>query len=675
MSDRTLSQPQQEIPAGHLPEDRSERNPPQGGRQVAWHDGDHVNVRTLPRPAYSFSGGDREETLPVDILGRVPHHALVSPASPSSADEVPRGGFMPTPGPPPQCVGDGDHPAWARDTHHLIGHGPGICHVLEDVGRIGDVEGPRRKRQCGPTRLYGPRARRSAMQSHLTRIRIYSHVRRPTLTEGISEVARATPHVEEKGSGERMECRYLPSRIRGQLPVEAIGVGLLREERGEEPHRAAPGRLERRRHLTRGKPLGAFEAREGRRRGGHLLTLPQDHASTRESWRTYGEPVHIVVLNWRDTANPEGGGSEVYIEKLARRWARDGHRVTLVCASHRGAPALEVRDGVRFVRVGSKLTVYSRARSLLRQGALGSVDVVVDTQNGIPFFARYATPTPTVILVHHVHREQWPVVYDPLRAKVGWFVESVASPRAFRGSHYVAVSDATRRELIQQGVDPDSITVVHNGAEEVSPSGLPPDPTPRVLVLGRLVPHKRVEHVIVAASLLRTAHPGLSIAVVGSGWWSDQLRAAAAAHGVDDIVEFTGQVSEEEKARQIDRAWVLALPSLKEGWGLVVMEAATRGVPAIAYSDAGGVCESIVDGVTGRLVHGGEQEFTAALDALLRDHRVRHRLGDQARQRSSEFSWDASAKKFAAVLTQAATEPRSARTSWWSRIRRRGHPR
>ena len=386
--------------------------------------------------------------------------------------------------------------------------------------------------------------------------------------------------------------------------------------------------------------------------------------------------MHIVVLNWRDTANPEGGGSEVYIEQLAIRWARSGHRVTIVCAAHDRAPRLEDRDGVRFLRVGSKLTVYSQARRLLRRGTLGHVDVVVDTQNGIPFFAVYATSAPTVVLVHHVHREQWPVVYDPVRARVGWFVESVVAPRALHGSAYVAVSDATRRELIEQGVEADDITVVHNGTEPPAMSGSPRDPSPRILVLGRLVPHKRVEHVIVAAARIRERHPGLTVAVVGDGWWAEQLHEGAVAHGVADIIEFTGYVSDEEKARQLDRAWVLALPSLKEGWGLVVMEAASRGVPTVAYADAGGVAESVVDGQTGVLVRGTEDAYAGALNSLLADTPRRVAMGENARRRSADFSWEASADAFMKVLEAAAGRPEAPdQVSWSSRIRRRARRR
>lgn len=408
------------------------------------------------------------------------------------------------------------------------------------------------------------------------------------------------------------------------------------------------------------------------------MTLPQADRPTWATSTTYRVAVHIVVLNWRDTANPEGGGSEVYIEHLARRWVTGGHRVTLVCAAHERGHALEDSDGLRIVRVGSKLTVYSQARKLLRRGALGHVDVVVDTQNGIPFFAAWAANAPTVVLVHHIHREQWPVVYDPVRARVGWWLESVVSPRVHRGHAYVAVSEATRRELMSQGVDGDDITVVHNGTQALAECGVSRDPQPRILVLGRLVPHKRVEHVIVSAAQLRHRHPNLTVAVVGDGWWAPQLRRAAWDHGVDDIVEFTGHVDEAEKARQVARAWVLALPSLKEGWGLVVMEAASCGVPAVAYADAGGVSESIADGETGVLVSGGEREFAAALDLLMSDEPLRDAMGRMARARSQRYSWDASAEKFEGVLRRAVQAQGSgsdrARPNWWSRRRRTAYP-
>jgi glycosyltransferase involved in cell wall biosynthesis len=362
----------------------------------------------------------------------------------------------------------------------------------------------------------------------------------------------------------------------------------------------------------------------------------------------------VLFCNWRDTRNPEGGGSEVYVENVATALVDAGHDVTLLCAAHASGAADERVGGLRVVRQGGKLGVYPRALLAQLRRSLGRFDVVVDVQNGIPFGSTLVAGAPVVVLVHHVHREQWPVVYGPVRSRIGWFIESRVAPALYRSSRYVAVSESTRDELVGLGVDRSRITVVHNGV--VPPAADPaPAEDPTILVLGRLVPHKRVEHVLRAAAVLRDRHPGLRIRVVGDGWWAPQLAREAERLGVTDLVEFLGFVDESTKNAELARAWVLALPSLKEGWGIVVMEAASLGVPTVAYRSAGGVTESIVDGETGLLVDDDEVAYAAALDAVLADRGLRSRLGQAAALRSRGFRWQSAAQRFAGVLHDAVS--------------------
>lgn len=362
--------------------------------------------------------------------------------------------------------------------------------------------------------------------------------------------------------------------------------------------------------------------------------------------------LRVAFLNWRDTTNPEGGGSEMYVETIAEGLAARGHQVTLVCAKHGDSPPVEIRNGIRIVRKGGKLDVYPKAAWAVRAGRIGPLDVVVDVQNGLPFCSSVATRVPTVVLVHHVHREQWPVVYGQVRAHIGWWLESKFAPYIYRRSSYVAVSSRTREELIDLGVAAERISVVHNGTQPPPMSEHVPSPNPHILVLGRLVPHKRVEHVLESARELREKYPHLQVSIVGEGWWRPQLEDAAHAQGVADITTFFGHVDESTKDRLLREAWVLALPSLKEGWGLVIMEAAARGVPAVAYADAGGVVESIADGSTGVLAR-NHDDFTAALDRLLRDGDLRHSLGSAAALRSAEFTWESAIKDFEQILLDA----------------------
>jgi glycosyltransferase involved in cell wall biosynthesis len=369
---------------------------------------------------------------------------------------------------------------------------------------------------------------------------------------------------------------------------------------------------------------------------------------------TASQPLRLLMLNWRDTTNPEGGGSERYVESVAGLLVSAGHEVTVFCAAHPNAPAEEVRNGVRFVRRGSKLGVYPHALWWLvrRRGSFGAV---VDVQNGLPFFSRLVTRAPVVVLVHHVHREQWPVVYGPFRARIGWWIESRVAPRLYRRSQYVAVSEATRRELVTLGVDENRIAIVHNGTETPLEPLAQPDDHPRLIVLGRLVPHKRVEHALDALARLREDSPDLRLTVVGDGWWQKELHDAAAARGVSDAVDFLGHVDEHDKHLALARSWVLLTPSLKEGWGLCIAEAASHGVPAVAYASAGGVAESIVDGETGLLVADDLDAFIAAAKLLLEDPTLRRRLGVAARNRAMQFAWTTTAEAFLTVLRTAVS--------------------
>jgi glycosyltransferase involved in cell wall biosynthesis len=361
---------------------------------------------------------------------------------------------------------------------------------------------------------------------------------------------------------------------------------------------------------------------------------------------------HVVFLSWRDTRNPEGGGAERYLETMAAGLVAAGAEVTVFCAAYPGAPPDEVIDGVRFVRRGTKLSVYVQGIRALRRGDLGRPDVVVDVQNGLPFFTRPFSRHPVVVLVHHVHREQWPVVYPGLTGRVGWWIERRLAPWLYRHEQYVAVSRATRDELRQLGVTGPRIAVVHNGTEPYVAVTSGKSSHPMVAVVGRLVPHKQVEHAVDAALELRERWPDLRLHVVGSGWWEARLHEYVVEKGAQDLVVFEGHVDEERKHEIYERAWLLALPSIKEGWGLVVGEAGMHRTPTVAYRSAGGTRESVADGRSGRLVE-NHTGFTDTIGRLLEDPAERRRLGDGALEMSHAFSWGHAQRSFALVALAA----------------------
>lgn len=382
-----------------------------------------------------------------------------------------------------------------------------------------------------------------------------------------------------------------------------------------------------------------------------------------------GEAVQeVLLLCWRDTGHPQGGGSERYLEQVGAGLARVGVRVTLRTASYPGAPAEEIVDGIRISRGGGRLSVYPRALAAIVAGRLGfgplrgiRPDAVVDTQNGIPFFSRLAAAAPVTLLVHHCHREQWPVA-GPLMAKLGWWLESVVSPRVHRRNQYLTVSLPSADELVALGVDRDRIAVVRNGVDALPP-GSPEDVRsahPSLSVLSRLVPHKQIEDALAAVAALRPRVPDLHLDVIGGGWWEDNLRQRATELGIDDAVTFHGHVDEARKHELLGQSWVHVMPSRKEGWGLAVVEAAQHGVPTVGYRSSKGLTDSIIDGVTGLLVGSDEAErdvpaLTDAVADLLLDADLRADLGEKARVRAREFSWEQCAHGVHNVLEASTT--------------------
>lgn len=365
----------------------------------------------------------------------------------------------------------------------------------------------------------------------------------------------------------------------------------------------------------------------------------------------------VLILNWRDEHHPEAGGSEVYVGQMARGFAERGARVTMLCPRYPGAVRRETLDGVRYLRVGGRLSIYLIAPLLAALRRLPRHDAVVEIQNGMPFLASAYLRTPVTVVVHHVHKEQWPILFSPAMARVGWWLESRVAPRVARRSPYVTVSEATRDELAGLGVRREAVRVIRNGSPRLPEVAVGPrSETPEVVVLGRLVPHKRVELAIEALAALRKEHPDLRLTVVGEGWWHHHLSERVADLGLDDAVTFTGHVSEDEKHRLLARAWVSALPSVKEGWGLAVVEAGLHQTPVVAFRSAGGVRESLIDGETGVLTD-DQAGFTEALGRLLDDHELRKRMGEAAQRHAASFTWEASQDAFAAHL--AALQRRS----------------
>ena len=291
--------------------------------------------------------------------------------------------------------------------------------------------------------------------------------------------------------------------------------------------------------------------------------------------------MRVLLCNWKDIRHPATGGAEVYTHEVLRRWAAAGHEVTQFAAAVDGSPERETIDGVQIVRGGGRLGVYRAARRFLAAQPAGSFDVIIDEVNTRPFGLAHRRREPTVALVHQVAREMWFTELPLPLALLGRHLLEPRWLRALADVPVLTVSESSRASLHAYGLR--RVDVVPVGVDIVPRTATAEkEDRPTVLFVGRLVASKRVDHALAAFALLRERQPDAQMWVVGTGPDERRLRACAGPG-----VHFHGRVDEERKLELMARADVLVVTSVREGWGLVVDEAAAMGTPSIGYDVAG----------------------------------------------------------------------------------------
>ncbi len=336
------------------------------------------------------------------------------------------------------------------------------------------------------------------------------------------------------------------------------------------------------------------------------------------------------------------------IDRLLLGLDARGHDVTLVC----GGPVTQHRYDV--VQAGGEFTQYLAAPAICAS-RFRRADVVIDVENGLPYFSPLWRRKPSLCLVHHVHTDQWGDRFPSAVASACRIVESRVMPAVYRNRTFVAVSNSTADDLCAIGVPRSHIRTIESGVDLPPTTPVERSKEPLFISLNRLVPHKRIGLLLSAWELAADRIPG-RLMVLGDGPELADLRRRAESI---PRVEVTGRVSEEMKNHLLAEAWGIVSTAHHEGWGMSIMEAAAAATPALAI-DAPGIRDAIVDGVTGILVGGGEGEgdlaaaFADALVDLASDGDSRKRLGRAARERATEFSWERTIDRWQEVLEEVA---------------------
>lgn len=362
--------------------------------------------------------------------------------------------------------------------------------------------------------------------------------------------------------------------------------------------------------------------------------------------------MNILILNWRDIKNPKAGGAEILTQEMASRWVLAGHNVILFTSLFPDALEKENIDGVTIIRRGQWWNVQIWAFFYYIFSFHNSIDVIIDEVHWFPFFSVLYTRKKVVLLVCEVAKRLFPRLFPFPVANIGRMIEKLFF-YLYRYVPILAISPSTKQDFISEGIDETHITVLPMGL--TVPRGMkriPKEKNQTFLFVGRIHPLKGVIDAVEAMNTIRRQLPQAKLWIVGTGdvSYREMLKNRIEQLRLVDSIQFFGYLSEEEKFKIYQRAHLLLAPSVQEGWGLTVAEAASQETPSVAY-DTAGLRDVVVDGVTGVLTgKNTPEELANAALALWKNKKQYRRLQQAGKRRAGEMSWDKTATTALVVI-------------------------
>lgn len=362
--------------------------------------------------------------------------------------------------------------------------------------------------------------------------------------------------------------------------------------------------------------------------------------------------MNILIFSWRGSAHPHAGGAEQATHEYAKGWVKAGHKVTLFTSDYTGAKKEEIIDGVEIKRAGSQIFgVHIEAFKWYLFSKHEKFDIVIDQFHGIPFFTPLYVKEKKLAFIHEVTKEVWGLnpwhfPFNLIPAFFGTFFEPIIFKLFYKSIPFMTGANSTKIDLIAWGISEENITVVHYGFNKPMFKLFQKEDKKTFIFLGALSKDKGIEDVLKIFSLLQRFDNDFKFWIVGKGedHYLEKLKLQSSKLGINENLKFWGYVTEEQKFELLGRAHILINPSIREGWGLVVIEAAAMGTPTVGYN-VSGLKDSIVDGKTGVLCNPDPYTCSEAVLLLINNKEGYQILRKNCFKWSREFDWEKSSKE------------------------------
>jgi len=328
--------------------------------------------------------------------------------------------------------------------------------------------------------------------------------------------------------------------------------------------------------------------------------------------------------------------------------------------SERAYPSMITTEGFRSINSVLRFTAWSFSE--LRKD--GPFDVI--EANHCPIFPALSSwvgsrlgGTPLCVTFHEVWYNEW-YRYVPRRvyAPVGIGLEHATT---LVPDMAIAVSEMTARGLMEHfGMRRQKIKIISNGVDlEMFNSIDVGRDDSKVVFVGRLNPHKRLDWLLAALELLTKTHPKLKLSVVGDGPWAQRYRSMGETSVLDGRVSFLGALEDEGVARELKSSMVYVQPSMREGQSITVLEAMAAGTPQVAVRTTGSaVADLLATSESGMAVPPSPRSIAAGIEKLLDDESLWRRLSSNSLGFVKSFSWDSIAEQHLVAYSEMVSRRR-----------------
>ncbi len=349
------------------------------------------------------------------------------------------------------------------------------------------------------------------------------------------------------------------------------------------------------------------------------------------------------------------GGAEKRIYEIGTRLAVRGDEVHLFGIKWWDGEDVIEYDGMVLHGVCAAQELYVNSRRSIPGTLVFSLKLVwhmfrekfdVIDVSVFPYFSCFSVKfvsvfrrTPVVFTWHEVWGDHW---YEYM-GRLGFFGKLVERMVLFLSSNIVVVSEMTKKDLRSPGLDGNKIRLVPNGVDLKKISIVTPsDEACDVLFAGRLIREKNVDVLLEAVVQVREDMPDVKCCIIGTGPEKKQLEGLAASHGLvdDGNIRFFDFMEYDEMIARMKSSKVLVLPSSREGFGMVVVEAFACGVPVVTVAEAHNAAAELVDVGCGFVVKLDARAIAGAVRELLGDEELRYRMGKAAEEAGRGYDWD-----------------------------------